>query len=204
MGGLLIDEWGRTAIGNLFAAGEVVGGIHGANRMGGNALSEALVFGVLGARKAIEDMGSRQSIRDFERLAQRCAERNLRARWQKGARAAATVSLMEGLKQGLWQGAGIIRDAGSLEDALHAIDEVLVEVGRERAGRPQELLRIMECRNASLAARSTVLGAIAREETRGAHYREDFPNEDEGWMKNIHLGLVRGRPEVVGIRPVSR
>ncbi|MBN2125774.1 MAG: FAD-binding protein [Deltaproteobacteria bacterium] len=203
MGGIVIDEWGRTAIENLFAAGEVVGGIHGANRMGGNALSEALVFGVLGARKAAEAVGARQSIRDFDRLAQRHAERNLRARRHKGEEPSVAVSLMETLRRSLWQDAGIARDEKSLNNALQVIDGILAEVDRMRAGTPQELQRIMECRNAALSARSIVLGAVAREETRGSHYRDDFPDEEDRWMKNIHVGLGRDRPEVTRILPVS-
>ena len=203
MGGVVIDEWGRTALENLFAAGEVVGGIHGANRMGGNALSEALVFGTLGARKAVEAMGSRQSIRDFEELARQHADRNLRARWRKGAKAANTASLMKNLRESLWQDAGIARDSKSLKRALQVVDAVLAEVDKECAGTPQELSRIMECRNATLAARCIVLGATAREETRGSHYRDDFPDEDDRWVKNIHVGLVQGRPEITRILPVS-
>ncbi|MEW6664553.1 MAG: FAD-binding protein [Thermodesulfobacteriota bacterium] len=202
MGGVIIDEWGGTAIGSLFAAGEVVGGIHGANRMGGNALSEALVFGTLGARRAVDTLGSRQSLKDFERLAQEHGHRSLRARWRKGARASGPGPLMENLRQSLWQDAGIVRDAESLKSALQVIDEVLGEVGKGGAGTPRELLRILECRNAALAARSIVLGAIAREETRGSHFRSDFPAEDGRWVKNIHVGLDRGRPEITRILPV--
>ncbi len=202
MGGIPIDRSGRTAIGNLFGAGEVVGGVHGANRMGGNALSEALVFGALSARSAIEDMESKPTVDSFIRQAKRCVERNLLARWRKGARVASTSSLMERLKQTLWQNAGIVRSAPSLDNALHTVDEVLLELEKERAGRPQELLRIIECRNAALSARSIIAAAIAREETRGAHYREDFPDEREEWLKTIHVGLIQGRPEVVRIVPV--
>jgi len=203
MGGVVIDESGRTAIGNLFAAGEVVGGIHGANRMGGNALSEALVFGTLGAREAVEALGSRPSLKDFERLAKEHAEKNLGAGWRKSGRTANRALLMENLNRSLWQDAGIARDAESLKGALQVIDDVLEEVKEGGARTPRELQRMLECRNAALTARCIVLGATEREETRGSHYRDDFPDEDERWMKNIHVGLVRGRPEVTRLLPVS-
>lgn len=201
MGGIVIDESCRTSIRNLFAAGEVVGGIHGANRMGGNALSEALVYGISAARAAVETLDSGQSPEEFELLARRKAEEIFISRWSTGVHSNA-AALMELLRQSLWRDVGIVRSENSLKKALLVIDHIVRELGNERAGTPIELSRILECRNAALTGRSIALAAITREESRGSHYREDFAVENEAWLKNIYVGLVEGLPNITRILPI--
>jgi succinate dehydrogenase/fumarate reductase flavoprotein subunit len=196
MGGLHIDVSGRTAIKGLFAAGEVVGGIHGANRMGGNALSESLVFGALAARAAIEYADSAPTLRRFQSIAEEMVYKRFDGRYGEGRETSMARSLMDRLGRILWEKAGIIRDERSLKESIDGIDEVSGELDVHLASNPLDLFRIFECRNAALSAKAIALSALKRTESRGSHYRQDFPKESEEWLKHIHIRLDRGTPEI--------
>ena len=203
MGGLPIDGSCRTALKGLFAAGEVVGGIHGANRMGGNALSESLVFGVLAGRAAAQDPASVQGPAGFMGMVEETAAR--KEYLSRGQRAKPSIarSLMRRLGQVLWQKVGIIRDEESLREGIESIDGILNEIEEQRASDPREICRILECRNAALTGRATAVAALKRTESRGSHYRDDHPEEKEEWIQHMRIGMVHGLPEVVGASPVT-
>lgn len=203
MGGLSIDSSCRTAIRGLFAAGEVVGGIHGANRMGGNALSESLVFGALAARSAVEYADSKPALADFEALAKTTAQKRFYLMSPEISRPLMVRSLMGKLRQVLWEKVGIVRDEHSLKEGTEKIDEILKEIEGHRASNPQELCRTMECRNAALTGRAIGVSALKRTESRGSHYRNDFPEESEDWISHIHVRTIEGLPNVVRIVPVA-
>jgi succinate dehydrogenase/fumarate reductase flavoprotein subunit len=196
MGGLIIDLSGQTGLKGLFAAGEVTGGIHGANRMGGNALSESLVFGALAAESAVSYVDSVSKGFPFRNLAEDLAEKSCLAVLKKGSRPSVVRGLSETLGKTLWDKAGIIRDGTSLRDCLDIIDGLLGDLKDQRADNPQDLCRIIECRNASLCGRAIVVSALKRNESRGSHYREDFPEEDRNWLGHIHVRMTAGLPEV--------
>jgi succinate dehydrogenase/fumarate reductase flavoprotein subunit len=203
MGGLSIDTWGRTALRGLFAAGEVVGGIHGANRMGGNALSESLVFGALAARSAVEYADSKPPLGDFQSRAEGIAHKTFSRRFGESAKPSAAHSLMRKLGRILWEKAGIIRDEISLKESIDGIDAVMGGLDALLASKPLNLFRILECRNAALSARSIAISALKRTESRGSHYRKDFPEESEDWLKHIHVRMKRGIPEISRIVPLE-
>ena len=203
MGGLVIDAGGRTGLRGLFAAGEVVGGIHGANRMGGNALSEGLVFGELAALSALEHAASRPLEVDLREPAQAAVQKRLRA-VDPGFKGGATPgALTAKLKQVMWDKAGIIRDGESLKSALAETHEILRGLKTLYARSPQELCRLLELKNAALSARAIVLSALARTESRGSHFREDFPSEDPGWRKAIFVHLAGEAPKISRIVSVD-
>jgi len=204
MGGLTIDESGRTTLPGLFAAGEVVGAIHGANRMGGNALSESLVFGALAARSACEYAGSKSFSTQFHKLAEKTVQNSLLGRrFCSRPNPSSAPALMGKVKRILWHKAGIIRNEPSLREAVRWMDEILTELEDLRAKTPWELCKIMECRNAALTGRAITVSALERTESRGSHFREDFPEENEDWIKHIYVKMIQGRPQVTGIVPLN-
>ncbi|UCG65214.1 MAG: FAD-binding protein [Deltaproteobacteria bacterium] len=203
MGGLIIDGLCRTAISGLFAAGEVVGGTDGANRMGGNGLSGSLVFGALAAESAVEYAGSSQALSDFKAVAHATAQNRLSIMSAEHAQPSSTRFLMRELRQVLWEKVGILRSERSLSEGIRTIDEILTELQGHRARNPQELCRIMECRNAGLTGRAISVSALARTESRGSHYRSDFPEEDRDWMKHIHVQMKNGLPNVARIVAIA-
>jgi len=199
MGGLTIDESGRTSVAGLFAAGEVVGGIHGANRMGGNALSESLVFGALAARSAVEYADSKRPSSEFRALAEETVKNSFGQRLDSKEKPSNASYLMDELKQVLWEKAGIIRNELSLKETLHRIDEIFAELQELRTNTTQGLCRILEATNAALVGRAIVISALERTESRGSHFREDFPEEDEDWLKHIHSAMVQNLPQIARI-----
>jgi len=203
MGGLIIDESGCTPMRGLFAGGEVVGGIDGANRIGGNALSGSLVFGTLAARSALEYAVSNLALSDFRAMAQVTSQKGFSLVPAKHAKPPNTRFLMRELGQVLWEKVGILRSEQSLKEGIKRIDEILAELKGHQVGNPQELWRIMECRNAALTGRAISVSALARTESRGSHYRSDFPEEDRNWMKHVYVQMKNGLPNVARIAPIA-
>ncbi len=202
MGGLSMDVTGRTDIRGLFAAGEVVGGIHGANRMGGNALSESLVFGALAGRAATKYTDSAPILKHFQSLAEEMAYQTFDHRYGERGKISMARSLMDRLGRILWEKAGIIRDRGSLKESIEGIDEVLGELDAQLASHPLDLFRIFECRNAAVSAQAIAISALKRTESRGSHFRRDFPKESEDWLQHIYVRMNRGMPEISRVVPI--
>ena len=203
MGGMSIDITGRTEIRGLFAAGEVVGGIHGANRMGGNALSESLVFGALAAQSALKYADSRPPSKHFQDEAEELARKTFARSLEENSKPITARPLMMKLGRILWEKAGILRDERSLKESIDGIDGVLGALEGHGAGNPLDLFRAFECRNAALSARAIAVSALRRTESRGSHYRKDFPEESEDWLKHIHVRMTRGIPEISRIVPLE-
>lgn len=202
MGGLSIDMSGRTALRGLFAAGEVVGGIHGANRMGGNALSESLVFGALAGRAATEYADSAPALRHFQHIAEEMAYKTFDRRYGERGKISMARSLIDRLGRILWEKAGIIRDERSLKESIDRIDAVLGELDADLASNPLDLFRIFECRNAAVSGKAIAVSALKRTESRGSHYRRDFPKESEDWLQHIYVQMNRDMPEISRVVPI--
>ncbi|RJQ49531.1 MAG: FAD-binding protein [Desulfobacteraceae bacterium] len=192
MGGVETGIDGATGLPGLFAAGEVTGGIHGANRMGGNALSEGLVFGAVAADTACSYADSSTGARDFSRLIDQIASGRFRNTGNSGRPESEAVDLSKRLKSLLWEKIGIVRTRSSLLEGIEKIDEIGRLLKDAGAGSPSDFCRVLECRNAATIGKAIALAALERTESRGAHFREDFPAEDENWRKHIHIRLERG------------
>jgi succinate dehydrogenase/fumarate reductase flavoprotein subunit len=180
MGGVEIDEHAQTAIPGLFAAGEVTAGVHGANRVGGNALTECAVLGDIGgesaARYAVE---TRQAKVKTETVRSRFPQKE----GTKGA-----GELFHAVQGLTWDHAGPIRSAESLRQGLFRASELegrLAELEREGMS-----LELHEIKGSLLVSKAIMRASLEREESRGAFYREDFPErDDDNWLKNILLKL---------------
>jgi fumarate reductase (CoM/CoB) subunit A len=166
MGGLAITPEGATTVPGLFACGEVTGGVHGANRLGGNALADTQVFG----KRAGESAGKtpRKAGRiDPSRLV---AEELRLCSFSEGD--LAPPRIVSELKEAMWKGAGIFRTMQGLSSAEEAISR-LSDI-RPLATGPGNLLECCTVENMLLLSRLIVRGAILRKESRGAHVRRDI------------------------------
>jgi fumarate reductase (CoM/CoB) subunit A len=186
MGGMVIDPHGASTVPGLYGAGEVCGGVHGANRLGGNALLEAVVFGRrAGARAAAEVEG--RSVGTFD------LPRSGSGSWTPED----LSGLRNALRQLLWRYAGVIRSAEGLAAGLgewRRIEDIY------RSWRLAESVPLfLETGLMLQSARCILLAAQARQESRGAHCREDYPMLDEEWR-----GHLRIEPGVGGDAPVVR
>jgi len=186
MGGVLIDRRGATTVPGLFAAGEVAGGLHGANRMGGNALSETLVFGAR-AGDAAADWAKKSGGGDQRLLLGLLRERA----WAWERAQGSGVDFLRELREVMWRDGSIIRNREGLARAAAAVKEM----SNAREDLPpreggSELAGVMELHSATGVAALIVEGAQQRRESRGAHFREDFPEQDdENWRGHLQVQL---------------
>ncbi|HZK30490.1 MAG TPA: fumarate reductase (CoM/CoB) subunit TfrA [Methanoregula sp.] len=171
MGGLRITAECRTTIPGLFACGEVAGGVHGANRLGGNALAETQVFG----KRAGEFAGKtekRMKKVDENQISQQLAFLDSLL---KGSENPARVRMQ--LQQAMWQGAGIFRNAPDLNKTLETINNL--SSAHIKAESPRNLAECCIVRNMMLTASHICRSALIRTESRGAHVRIDIPQTYE-------------------------
>jgi L-aspartate oxidase len=158
MGGIRTDVHGRSTLPGLYAAGEAAcTGVHGANRLASNSLLEGLVFGALAAEAMVEEQGA-----------------DNREQGTAGAAAAGGSGIdverwIAELQSLMWQEAGLLRDTAGLQRAQAGLKALQVTQPMENSR------RALEARNLLAVADAIVLAALGREESRGAHYRKDFP-----------------------------
>jgi succinate dehydrogenase / fumarate reductase, flavoprotein subunit len=185
MGGIVADERMETELPGLLAAGEAVGGANGANRLSGNAITEALVFG----RRAGSSAAQRARQIRSHAFDPRAARGPLDLVTQ-GPRQGTinTAAMMAQLQAVMADGVGPLRTAGRLEQALEAIAEMTGTLGEQPIGDGGafDLRRVewFDLRNMLLTARAVSMAARARAESRGAHQREDFPDMHPSWQLN--------------------
>jgi succinate dehydrogenase/fumarate reductase flavoprotein subunit len=201
MGGVVADVDGYTGVPGLFAAGEVVGGVHGANRHGGNALTDITVFGARAGASAAEH--AKKSPRGFlESLAKPELDRYHAIRTGKAGEALSPTGVMSALRDLMWEKAGIVRSGDALKEALAGISELRWKVPKLSASTGRDMLFALEAPMALDAAEMIVRAALERRESRGAHFREDYPIEDEGWMKTVVVKKGEDGEMSLATRPV--
>ena len=177
MGGLTVDVDGRTTLPGLWAAGEVTSsGLHGANRLASNSLLEALVYGARAGEAA-----SRVAIEmpdDFRALAVKSTA------GEATSEPLNLVDIRNSLKSLMWRSSAVRRDAEGLQDAAESIRRWCQYV----LPRQFTALSGWELQNMLCVSRLVIQAALAREETRGAHVRADFPQtDDEHWRRHTIL-----------------
>ena len=189
MGGVCIDTDATTSVPGLFAAGEVTGGLHGANRMGGNALTETLVFGARAGEAAAiwaKDNNSGPKTEVFKE-----AEIEKLTSVKQTARSN-SAELMANLNKIIWREAGIVRNKRGLEFALNSVNKISTEILQSRIGNPLDVQRRIETLLGAQAASLIIKAAIKRKESRGSHFREDFiEQDDDSWQGHIQVKLSR-------------
>ncbi len=188
-GGVVVDERHETSITGLFAAGETSGGLHGAERLASTAMAEAVVFGKRAGRSAALAAKSRAREKiDVEEVAQE-AKRLFAVLEQEGPYTARGVRRK--IQTTMWERVGFVRSEAGLLDAQHTLEEIEhVDLGRTRirSKNPTANLEWVEAiENASLldVGKMLIMAALQRQESRGSHYRIDFPKESAEWTKSI-------------------
>jgi succinate dehydrogenase / fumarate reductase flavoprotein subunit/fumarate reductase flavoprotein subunit len=206
MGGVIIDTDCRTAVPGLLVAGEDSGGVHGANRLGGNGVAESTVFGARAGDVAARLAKERQH-RDPE-AAQIAASIARACEPLQRERGPSPFAVTTALKDAMWEDCGLVRDRQGLTRVRERIDELTDQADRIAVPGPPRVnyawQEALDVRNQLTVARTIVVAALAREESRGAHFRADFPEPDDAqWLRAI---VVRrgadGQPEL-DMRPVA-
>lgn len=176
MGGISIDSDCRTEVARFFAVGEVSGGVHGANRLGGNSFVEIFVFGERAGAAAASE-AAKQSLPGIE-------EREIDAERQRLHSFVSHTGdhnieeVRKQLKNTMEYQAGIIRNQSVLNEALSEIERLRLGVSRLRVEGIRDLIEAVRLRNMITVAEMIVRSALLRTESRGAHFRTDYPEED--------------------------
>ena len=203
MGGVRVNASMETRVPNLFAAGEAVGGANGANRLSGNALTEAFVFGERAGTAAAARAKSRAASGWNDRAAM--PELDLLNPRSSGAAVSNnTAALLVELQALMADNVGPFRTEAKLGLALQGLEQMQRELGALPAGGSAHynMVRLdwLDLRNMLLVAQTVVLAAIERKESRGAHQREDYPGMLPEWELNQVLSYREGK---VGLRHVQ-
>jgi succinate dehydrogenase/fumarate reductase flavoprotein subunit len=198
MGGVVIDCECRTAIDGLFAAGEDAGGVHGANRLGGNGVAESTVFGGIAGDVMADSVIGRRA----PAVAASIADVTVARATAPLARPAGgdLYALQRELRDVMWDRVGLVRDGDGLREALGVIDRLearLADVGVP--GGASFNLAWHDWLNLTsqvTVARLIALSAAERRESRGAHYRRDFPATDAGTPYVVRARRVGADPAI--------
>jgi fumarate reductase (CoM/CoB) subunit A len=195
MGGARVNERGETNVPGLFAGGEAVAGYHGANRLGGNALSEILVSGSRGGQYAGEwskaHGGKNMEEKPLDSRLKLWQERI--GRWERRSSGMRPIEGKRQIRELMWQNAGVIREGGKMEMALQSLAQLREKAEHQlttNSGKRfnREILDAFELFHMMRISSLILRGAITRKESRGAHYRLDYPIPDnKGWLVNIIL-----------------
>jgi succinate dehydrogenase / fumarate reductase flavoprotein subunit len=191
MGGIVVtpeEHW--TGVEGLYAAGEVTAGLHGANRLGGNSLAEILIFG-----KRAGDAASKRSkeidvhIRSKKVIKQ--AHDNLNSSIKNGTEVARP--LQRDLRNIMWEYGGVVKSEVKLKKGLDEI-KGLKNASKDLDVRPdsegyQDLMLAFDLEASIISSEATLLSALNREESRGAHQREDFKDLEKDQALNIRIEL---------------
>jgi L-aspartate oxidase len=169
MGGIRTDLFGRTTLPGLYAAGEAAcTGVHGANRLASNSLLEGLVFGARAAQSMLDDALALPTADAPQSLPV-----PLTATEQ-----ARLEEIITSLQAAMWAYAGLLREESTLRLGL-AAQKACAEALAELAGQGKGSRRLAEAQAMSRVAHSILASALARTESRGAHFRNDFPRRDD-------------------------
>jgi succinate dehydrogenase / fumarate reductase flavoprotein subunit len=213
MGGVEVDaDTGAATVPGLFAAGECSGGMHGSNRLGGNSLSDLLVFGRragLGAADYVRALGNRPTV--AEDAVETAAKRAL-APFEtptNGAAAENPYTLQLELQQSMNDLVGIIRKEDEITEALSRLDQLRerfkhIHVEGHRQYNPGWNLAL-DLRNLLLVSECVAKAALERTESRGGHTRDDHPGMDSSWRKILLVcTAAEGGDEIVPDISVTR
>ncbi len=179
MGGIFVDENCSTGVAGLFASGEVVGGLHGANRLSGNALTEAAVFGKIAGQMAARHAAKFSSVRRvaviFDERQHDCKKDDLN-------------EIKSALRQTMWENVSLMRSRETLEYALSQITQYQNELIDHATSSIRQLAEKNSLERMLTTAEAVVRSALLRTESRGCHFRCDYPTSNHSdWIGHVEV-----------------
>ncbi|MBV8820507.1 MAG: FAD-binding protein, partial [Acidobacteriaceae bacterium] len=207
MGGVRVDgDTQMSSVPGLFAAGEVGAGLHGANRLGGNSLSDLLVFGKRAGQCAAEFSRQNGPSAVDEAQANSAAKAALSA-FENGSAGENPYAIQHELQDTMQNLVGIVRTEGEMAQALGVIDRLRARAEKAGVGGNRQYNNgwhtAMDLPNLLLVSEAVTRAALLRKESRGAQFREDFPDKDAHWGKrNIVVRQGSDGEMIVEERPV--
>jgi len=205
MGGIVINEKCETGVLGLYAAGEAQTGVMGANRLAGNALTETQVFGAIAgaaAAQRAQTMGLPGVAPEREKKAQDRIETILKRKKGIDYR-----EVRGEITETMTLHAGVLRHEDGLRRALRSLDEIqqkkIGSICLPEKSTLKGLAGILETENILAVSRLILQAALLRTESRGAHNREDYPETDEKWLRNI-VFQRQGEETAVNVAPIAK
>ncbi len=200
MGGIRTNNSCESSIRGLFACGECACvSVHGANRLGGNSLSETLVFGKIAGARALQYIRKKEMAcipkGDTEKEAKKIDELFING-------SESSFEIRKELQRVMWEKAGIFRNEKNLGEAIKMVRELKgryknISIKDKSRIFNTELMQAIELGYLLDNAELIILGAMLRTESRGSHFRTDFKNrDDKNWLKHTIIALRDGKPEV--------
>jgi len=195
MGGVQVDgDTQMSAVPGLFAAGECAAGLHGANRLGGNSLSDLLVFGKrageYAAKFAKENSAGKINSAEVEAAAKRAVEP-----FERGAAGENPFAVQHELQEMMQKLVGIVRVENEMQDALSEIPKLQARAARAGIGGNREYNTgwhtALDLDNLLAISEIVAIAGIERKESRGAHFRDDYPDKSAEWGK-YNLKITKG------------
>ncbi|MEO0562510.1 MAG: FAD-binding protein, partial [Chloroflexota bacterium] len=183
MGGVVVEsDTHATAVTGLYAAGETTAGLHGANRLGGNSLAETVVFGRhAGESAATYVTNVADGITDATIIER--AHKDMDQWFGGGAENA--VDLLQNLRDVMWETCGVVRNEERLRAGLGRLRAIKNQLRDVNVATSEDLAHLLDLRASIISSEATLLGAIERRESRGAHQRTDYPEVDEALAVNF-------------------
>jgi succinate dehydrogenase / fumarate reductase, flavoprotein subunit len=208
MGGVVADIKCTTKIKGLFAVGEVISQIHGANRLGGNSLLDTMVFGKIAGEEAAARLTKQEAGADAKKTEAPSTRQSNVDNNQKKEEGfdddyyggifvvKEPIKFRNEIQELMKQNAGIIREETRLQNGLKRILELknefyskdnIIEVSKIDDNNSENIVITLQVKSSLIACEAIIRSALMRQESRGAHYRSDFPKlDDERWKVNIY------------------
>jgi fumarate reductase flavoprotein subunit len=206
MGGVAFAPDCTTELAGLYAAGEDTGGVHGANRLGGNGVANSTVFGALAGDAIAQQVTRSQPLPDVDRAALDAAQ--ARAFGPLGRRAGDLTAIRRRLYDVMWNDVGILRSPDSLARGRAALDALWADISAAGTGDAEARYNLawmdrINLENLILTSRAICAAAITRADSRGAHFREDHPGASDLATSRYTIARLRDEQIIMDSAPVA-
>ncbi|MDR7238816.1 FAD-binding protein [Neobacillus drentensis] len=189
-GGVKVDSYGRTQVEGLYAIGELAGGIEGANRLGGNSTGSCMVFGKRAAENCFDYVNKHELNQLDVQEAESQFKKSIQFFSAKSDHSITPSEVVDAIREIMWFNGNVIRDEKNLQVSIHKIEELKSSFDLSLyVNQKSERKSAFKARNFLVLSDMLLKAMLERKESRGAHYREDYPNEDENYNRRLLISL---------------